>query len=139
MSETLSAPTAEVASASVAQTRADRASLAGWPIAAVLAAAVVVIPVAFLVVSILNPNIDVWRQQWDTRLPSQLFETAVLLVGVCIGTLGLGSGLAWLVSAYRFPGSRLFGWLLVAPLAMPSYVLGFVTLSVFGFTGPIQA
>ncbi|MEM8746092.1 MAG: iron ABC transporter permease [Actinomycetota bacterium] len=98
----------------------------------------VVIPVAFLSVSILDPNEEVWRQQWRTRLPGQLVDTAVLLVGVSIGSLVLGCGLAWLVTAYRFPGSRLFGWLLVAPLAMPSYVLGFVTLSVFGFTGPIQ-
>ncbi|MDH5519532.1 MAG: iron ABC transporter permease, partial [Acidimicrobiia bacterium] len=59
-------------------------------------------------------------------------------VGVSVGTLVLGVGLAWLTSAYRFPGSRLFGWLLISPLAMPSYVLGFVTLSVIGFTGPLQ-
>ena len=36
------------------------------------------------------------------------------------------------------PRIKAFGWLLVAPLAMPSYVLGFVTMSVFGFTGPVQ-
>lgn len=98
----------------------------------------VIAPIAFLAVSILNPNTEVWRQQWETRLPGQLAETAILLVGVAIGTLVLGGSLAWLVTAYRFPGSRLFGWLLISPLAMPGYVLGFVTLSVFGFTGPIQ-
>ncbi|MEM8924576.1 MAG: iron ABC transporter permease [Actinomycetota bacterium] len=121
----------------VARTVGDRASLHGWPIASLALAILVVIPVAFLSVSILDPNVEVWRQQWRTRLPGQLIDTAVLLVGVSIGSLVLGSGLAWLVSVYRFPGSRLFGWLLVAPLAMPSYVLGFVTLSVIGFTGPI--
>ncbi|MEM9651514.1 MAG: iron ABC transporter permease, partial [Actinomycetota bacterium] len=97
-----------------------------------------VAPIAFLAVSILNPNTEVWRQQWETRLPGQLVETGVLLVGVAVGTLVLGGSLAWLVTAYRFPGSRAFGWLLIAPLAMPGYVLGFVTLSVIGFTGPIQ-
>ncbi|MEM9562733.1 MAG: iron ABC transporter permease [Actinomycetota bacterium] len=116
----------------------DRLSLAGWPLGSVVVAALVVAPIAFLAVSILDPNTEVWRQQWETRLPGQLVETAVLLVGVGVGTLALGGSLAWLVTAYRFPGSRLFGWLLIAPLAMPGYVLGFVTLSVVGFTGPIQ-
>ncbi len=124
--------------ASVGLTLADRLSLAGWPIAAMAIAAAVVIPIAFLATSVIDPSTEVWRQQWETRLPSQLIDTAVLLAGVGIGTLVIGGGLAWLVTAYRFPGSRLFGWLLVAPLAMPSYVLGFVTLSVIGFTGPVQ-
>jgi len=115
-----------------------RLSRWGWPLAAILVAGIVVVPVALLSVSILDPNLEVWRQQWETRLPGQLLQTFVLLVGVGTGSLVLGSGLAWLVSAYRFPGSRLFGWLLIAPLAMPGYVLGFVTLSVIGFTGPIQ-
>lgn len=106
--------------------------------ATILAALAVITPVGFLAVSVLRPNTDVWRQQWATRLPGELIQTGVLLVGVCVGTLVIGAGLAWLVSAYRFPGSRFFGWALIAPLAMPSYVLGFLTLSVFGFTGPIQ-
>ena len=91
-----------------------------------------------VVIGIIDPNTEVWRQQWETRLPGQLVDTVVLLTGVSLGCLAIGLSLAWLTSAYRFPGSRWFGWLLVAPLAMPSYVLGFVTLSVVGFTGPVQ-
>ncbi len=116
----------------------DRLSRSGWPAAAVAAAALVVVPVAVLAASILTPDTEVWRQQWETRLPDQIVSTVVLMVGVGLGTLVVGGGLAWLVSAYRFPGSRLFGWLLVLPLAMPGYILGFVTLSVVGFTGPVQ-
>ncbi|MDY7103788.1 MAG: iron ABC transporter permease [Actinomycetota bacterium] len=116
----------------------DHLSARSWPTFSWLAAILVVAPVAFLAASILRPSGDVWRQQWETRLPGQLWDTTVLLVGVSIGALALGVGLAWLTSAHRFPGSKVLGWLLVAPLAMPSYVLGFVTLSVVGFTGPIQ-
>ena len=135
---TTSAPVTETGSDRVETTAADRASRRGWPGGALVLAALVVIPIGFLAIGILDPETEVWRQQWDTRLPGQLVDTAVLLVGVSLGALFLGSSLAWLVSAYRFPGSKAFGWLLVAPLAMPSYVLGFVTMSVFGFTGPVQ-
>ncbi|MEM8905328.1 MAG: ABC transporter permease subunit, partial [Actinomycetota bacterium] len=122
----------------VERSTGDRASQLGWPVVSIVVAALAVIPIGFLAISVLDPNVEVWRQQWRTRLPDQLVDTAVLLLGVSVGSLLLGGGLAWLISAYRFPGSRLFGWLLIAPLAMPSYVLGFVTLSVIGFTGPVQ-
>lgn len=124
--------------AHVALNRSDRISRVSWPSGAIVASLLVAIPVGFLAISILRPNTEVWSHQWSTRLPSQLWQTAVLLVGVSLGALVIGAGLAWLTTAYRFPGSRMFGWMMVAPLAMPSYVLGFVTLSVFGFTGPIQ-
>ncbi|MFV0258743.1 MAG: ABC transporter permease, partial [Acidimicrobiales bacterium] len=116
----------------------DRLSAAGWPLAAWITAVLVVAPVAFVATSVISPRGDVWRQQWETRLPGQLISTLVLLVGVSIGTLVVGGGLAWLTTAYRFPGTRWFDWALVAPLAMPSYVLGFVLLSVMGYSGPVQ-
>ncbi len=132
------APDRPPARHSVELSRRDRVSAWSWPLWSWLAAAAVVAPVGFLATSLFNPRTDVWRQQWETRLPGQIVDTVGLLVGVAIGTFVLGCGLAWLTSAYRFPGSMTLGWLLVAPLAMPSYVLGFVMLSVVGFTGPVQ-
>jgi iron(III) transport system permease protein len=102
-------------------------------------AVVVILPVLVIGASILDPATDVWRQLWETgQLTTMAVDTVALLALVGVGTLTLGAGLAWLVFAHEFPGSRLFGWLLVLPLAMPAYVLGFVFLSVFGFTGPLQ-
>ncbi len=122
----------------VTLTVGDRITTRSWTLVAWLAALAVVSPVAFLATSVLKPNIQMWREQWETRLPGQIVDTIVLLVGVSIGTLVLGLGLAWLTSSYTFPGSRIFSWLLIAPMAMPGYVLGFVVLSIVGYTGPIQ-
>ncbi len=113
-------------------------SRAGWTWSAALAAVLVVVPVAMLATSVLRPDTQLWRDQWRTRLPGELVDTTLLLVGVGAGSIVLGAGLAWLVSAYRFPGSRVFGWMLILPLAIPSYILGFLTLSTFGRTGPVQ-
>jgi iron(III) transport system permease protein len=97
--------------------------------AAILAVAVALsIPVLVIVWSIVRPSTDVWRELWETRLPGMLRDTATLLVAVLAGTLVLGTSLAWLVTAYQFPGRRVLGWLLVTPLAIPGYVLGFVWL-----------
>ena len=78
----------------------------------------------------------------ETSLPrgigSMVLTTLVLMLGVGLGTLVVGGGLAWLVSAYRFPLRDLLVWLLVLPLAMPAYILGFVFLSTFDVSGPVQ-
>ncbi len=68
-----------------------------------------------------------------------ILTTLTLMVGVGIGTAVLGAGLAWLVTAYRFPLRDTLVWLLVLPLAMPAYILGFVFLSVFDYSGPVQS
>lgn len=109
-----------------------------WTAFSILAAVMVVVPVAMLVSSVFRPNTEVWGQQWRTRLPDEIRTTAILLVGVGVCTIVMGAGLAWLVSAYRFPGSRHLGWMLILPLAMPTYILGFLTLATLGRTGPIQ-
>lgn len=118
--------------------RRDRWGRRWWTWSTVVVAALVIAPVAMLATSILQPSVDVWRDQWNTRLPGEIRDTILLLVGVGLGTIVVGSGLAWLVTAYRFPGSRHLGWLLILPFAMPGYILGFLTLSVLGFTGPVQ-
>lgn len=90
--------------------------------------ALVASPVAVLAWSLVDPSTEVWSELWRTRLPQMIVDTATLLVVVLLGTIVLGTGLAWLVSAHQFRGRRLVGWLLVTPLAIPGYVGGFVWL-----------
>lgn len=83
---------------------------------------------AVILASIVDPSTEMWEQLWQTRLPGMIRDTVVLLVTVVTGALVLGTGLAWLVTAYHFPGRRIIAWLLVTPLAVPGYVAGFVWL-----------
>lgn len=110
----------------------------GWVATVVLVAVLVALPVGVVAVSALRPAPQLWAHLWDTSLPGMLATTVGLLAAVAAGTLALGASLAWLVTAYRFPGQRAFTWLLMLPLAMPAYVLGFVFLSVLDFPGPVQ-
>ena len=59
---------------------------------------------------------------WSTQLPALIGNTLALLVGVGGGVTCLGTGLAWMVTMYSFPGRALFEWLLILPLAMPAYM-----------------
>jgi len=110
----------------------------GWRLVVAGVAALVVVPVGLVATSILTPSTGVWAFLWRTTLPGQVLTTLVLLVCVVACTLLLGAGLAWLVGRYRFPGQRWFSWLLVLPLAVPAYVLGFVYLGLLDHPGPVQ-
>ena len=102
-------------------------------------AALIILPVAVVASSLLSPTWEIWRHLWNTLLPEMLRNTVVLLIGVGIGTFLLGTGLAWLVVAYRFPGRSIFEWLFVLPLAVPTYIMGFVYMITFDFAGPVQS
>jgi iron(III) transport system permease protein len=98
-----------------------------------------VYPVLVVAAALITPTGDVWRHLWDTVLPLMLANTFLLLVGVGVGTLVLGAGLAWLVTAYEFPGRSAFEWLLLLPMAIPAYVIGFVYMATFDAAGPVQS
>jgi iron(III) transport system permease protein len=104
-----------------------------WLIAALMA-----LPVVAILAALLTPTPDVWAHLWNTILPQRVQNTLLLVAGVTLSTFALGTGLAWLVVAYRFPGQRLFDWLLLLPLAVPSYVLGYVYMATLDYAGPVQ-
>jgi iron(III) transport system permease protein len=116
-----------------------RRALNPWPVLVVGVAALVMLPVAMMISEALTPSASVWRHLWDTRLPDMITSTVTLLVLVCIGTMTIGVTMAWLVSAYRFPGRSLFRVALVLPLAMPGYILGYIFLTTFSYAGPVQS
>lgn len=118
--------------------RAPRPDRRGWRMATLAIAVGVVAPVGVIAAGAVTPSLRVWRFLWNTSLAEMLVSTVVLMAGVVAGTLVLGTGLAWLVATYLFPARRIFSWLLVLPLAVPAYVLGFVYVWLLDYPGPLQ-
>jgi iron(III) transport system permease protein len=107
-----------------------------WSVLVVLVALVVTTPVLAVVLDGLGSLGD---SSPPRGIGGMVLTTLALMLGVGTGTLVVGGGLAWLVTAYRFPFRDVLVWLLVLPLAMPAYILGFVFLSVFDVAGPVQS
>jgi iron(III) transport system permease protein len=99
----------------------------------------VLLPLAVVALELVHPTYDIWAHLWATLLPAMLRNTLLLVLGVGVGSFILGTGLAWLVTAYRFPGRGLFDWALLLPLALPGYILAFVFIATFDFVGPVQS
>src|SRR5215475_5009200 len=112
--------------------------LSGWTLAALVITGLLMVPIVAVLSSFLTPAGEMWSHLWRTQLVELITNTVLLLAGLGSGTLVVGTGLAWLVVYHRFPGRAVFEWALILPLAIPAYVLGFVFLGLFDFTGPLQ-
>ena len=80
-----------------------------------------------------------WPHLLRYVLPSAAVETLLLLAGTGLVVVGVGTGCAWLVAAYEFPGRRVLAWALLLPLAMPTYLVAFAYLDVLHPLGPVQS
>lgn len=95
-------------------------------------------PIGLLTIEIFSPDVELWQRIWGTFLPAALENTLRLAVGTAIGTFLLGTFFAWLITMYEFPGRRVFDRLLLLPLAIPGFIMGFVYVTIFEFAGPVQ-
>ncbi len=110
----------------------------GWTAGALVVAAFVAVPVVAVVTLALAPDDNIWAHLSATVLPLYIQQTLLLMFGVGVGTLVIGTGTAWLVTMCRFPGSRVFEWALLLPLAVPAYVLAFVITDQLEYAGTLQ-
>ncbi len=70
----------------------------------------------------------------ESTLPRRLPWLGEQVTGAGIG----GTATAWLIAQRRFPGSRIFGWALLLPLAMPAYVMAYAYTDALQYAGPVQ-
>ncbi len=109
----------------------------GWTLMTLAAALLVLAPLLVIGFSFYWPQPELWKHLHETLLAELLWNSLWLVLGVPVGTTVLGVSLAWLTSVCHFPGRRLFSWALLLPMAMPAYVLAFVFLGLFDFSGLI--
>ncbi len=110
----------------------------GWTLAAVAIVAVVLAPLLAVVWIAFHPTENIWPHLMATVLPRYLGTTLILMAGVGGLTAAMGTGAAWLVTMYRFPGQ---GWLkhaLLFPLALPAYVGAYALVDFLDYSGPLQ-
>ncbi|MBW4484813.1 MAG: iron ABC transporter permease [Tildeniella torsiva UHER 1998/13D] len=110
----------------------------GWTLAVGLIALVMLLPVAIILASLFTNTSDAWGHLATTVLPEYIRNSLVLMVGVGVGVLAIGVSTAWLVSTCQFWGRRWFEWLLLLPLAAPTYILAYVYTDTLEYFGPVQ-
>ena len=110
----------------------------GWTVTVWLIALLVASPILVVLGSVLSPSEGVFSHLASTVLTQYITHSLLLMVGVGVGVLVIGIGTAWLVTMCRFPGSRLFEWALLLPLAAPAYLLAYTYTDWLDYYGPVQ-
>jgi len=116
-----------------------RSHAPGWSLTAGLVLCVIALPVAAVLYLALTAHANDWPHLIGTVLPAAVQNTLLLALGTCLVTLAAGTGTAWLVTMYRFPGRAALDRLLVLPLAIPTYIAAYCYGDIFDFAGPVQS
>lgn len=106
---------------------------------ATFVSALIALPIGFILTQLLFARTDLWDHLASTLLPTYLRETLILVVSVSTSAAVIGIAAAWLIVMCRFPGRRLFEWLMVVPLAIPAYVLAYVYYEMTSAGGPLSS
>lgn len=114
-----------------------RAPLILIALAAVVTAAVL-LPPSYLVLRASSEGSDVWKIVTGRTAVDALLRTVLLTVTVTATCVLLAVPLAWLTGRTDLPLRRVWTVLLALPLAVPTFVGGFIVVSALGPGGLLQ-
>ena len=113
-------------------------SIDAWSVLAIVVAALVLVPIAAIAWMAAFPADNIWPHLLATTFPRYFTNTLILMIGAGALAAIVGTGCAWLVAMYAFPGRRWLSWLLLLPLAIPAYVSAYALVDLLDYAGPVQ-
>ena len=102
-----------------------------------LAALFIIVPLIIIILEFFRPATEVWDHFVSSLLTGYLKNSLVLIAGAAAGTFIMGTGTAWMVSMYEFPGRKFLSWALVMPIAIPAYINGYTWAGMLDYTSPL--
>ena len=102
-----------------------------WYLSSFLISFVVLIPIITVFTSFFENTSNYYEILKDTFLLEYILNSGILLISVLVMTFILGTGSAYLVSFYKFPGSNFFKWALILSFAVPPYIYAYSLTAFF--------
>lgn len=93
------------------------------------------IPVFAILISLFKGTGEMWEHITSYFLIDYIQNSIILLLGSGIICFVIGTSSAWVVSRYKFKGRKIIEWLLFMPLAIPSYIVAYTYVGLFGYGG----
>ncbi|NLN25655.1 MAG: iron ABC transporter permease [Bacteroidetes bacterium] len=110
-----------------------------WTAISIVLMLMILTPILTILIKLFDKPGETWGHIVSHLLPVYFSNSVILLIGVGICTFLMGVSLAWIVSVYEFPGRKYFEWLLILPLAFPSYMMGYSYVGLLEYTGPVSS
>ena len=102
-----------------------------WYFGSLIVSLVVAIPILTVFSSFFESTSNYFEILKNTFLLEYIFNSLFLLLGVLFFTFIMGTGCAYLVSFYNFPGSNFFKWALILSFAVPPYIYAYSLTAFF--------
>ncbi len=112
----------------------------GWSIALITLVLLIGLPIYTLLFKFIDGgSSEVWNHLMDTVLSDYILNSIGLVIVVSFLTLLIGISSAWIVSTCDIPFRRQFEWILILPLAIPTYIAAYTYAGIFDYASPIQS
>ena len=105
--------------------------LNSWYLISLIISFIVLIPVITVFSSFFENTSNYYEILKNTFLKEYIYNSSILLISVLFLTFLIGTGTAYLVSFYRFPGSEFFKWALILSFAVPPYIYAYSLTAFF--------
>ena len=102
-----------------------------WFLSSLLISFIVLIPIITVFTSFFESTSNYYEILKNTFLVEYIINSLILLISVLVLTFLLGTGTAYLVSFYKFPGSDFFKWALILSFAVPPYIYAYSLTAFF--------
>lgn len=96
------------------------------------------LPIIFIGVELFSGPGETWSHIVEYLLPDYIWNSLYLVVFCSLLVLIFGVSSAWFVSRFDFPMRKQMEWLLILPLAIPSYIVGYAYAGIFDYGGSLE-
>ena len=108
-----------------------------WFFSSLIISLFVAIPIITVFTSFFDTTSNYYEILKETFLIEYILNSLVLLSSVLVLSFVLGTGAAYLVSFYKFPGSDFFKWALILSFAVPPYIYAYSLTAFFENYGTV--
>lgn len=113
-------------------------NLDSWLFISIILSFFLLAPIVTLFTSLASQNIDTFIHISKTLLPEYIKNSFTIALFTGLFTMVIGVSTAWILTMYEFKFSKIINVGLILPLAIPTYIAGYVYSGIFSYTGIIS-
>lgn len=95
----------------------------------------ILLPLINILFELLEPNTLVWEHIKTYLLLEYIKNSIFLIILTSSIAITIGVSAAYFISRYNFRGRKWLSWAMVLPLAIPSYIAGYIYSDMFSYSG----
>ncbi|RFC54643.1 ABC transporter permease [Brumimicrobium aurantiacum] len=108
-----------------------------WSVFTLAIVVLIALPIIVIGVELFFGPGETWSHIVEYLLPDYVLNSLFLVVMCSVLVLIFGVSSAWFVARFNFPMRKQLEWLLILPLAIPSYIVGYAYAGIFDYGGSL--